>query len=74
VLPLATGDGPFSDHPSSLPADPLRAEKGITALSIEVTRRGYLRGYLSLSHSERDIRETAERLYESLRRCAPAFA
>lgn len=80
VLPFATGDGPFFDHPSSLPADPHHAEEGITALAIELTRRGvlafprprrgYLRGYLSLAHSDDDIRVTGERLSESLRACA----
>ena len=76
VLPLDTGEGPFFDHPSSLPADPRRAEAVITALSLQVTRhgvlafprprRGYLRGYLSLAHSDDDIRVTGERLYESM--------
>lgn len=84
LLPFASGDGPFYDHPSSLPADPQRAQAGIDALAREVTRRGvlafprprrgYLRGYLCLAHSENDIRTTGERLYESLRQCAPALA
>ncbi len=84
VLPFAAGDGPFFDHPSSLPVDSPRAEKGITALSIEVTRRGvlafprtrrgYLRGYLSLAHTEDDIRQTGERLSDALKHCAPDLA
>ncbi|MDR7543473.1 MAG: aminotransferase class III-fold pyridoxal phosphate-dependent enzyme [Armatimonadota bacterium] len=76
LLPLATGDGPFPDHASSLPVDPTRARAWIEALSIELTRRGvlafprplrgYVRGYLSLAHSEDDIRQTGERMREAL--------
>ncbi len=84
VLPFATGDGAFFDHPSSLPADPRRAEEGITALSTEVTRRGvlafprprrgYLRGYLSLAHSAEDVEKTGKVLAVSLQQCAPLLA
>jgi len=80
VLPLGSGNGPFCDHPTSLPPDPARARAGIDALSIEVTRRGvlafprplrgYLRGYLSLAHSEADIRQTGGRMREALEACA----
>jgi glutamate-1-semialdehyde 2,1-aminomutase len=76
VLPVAGGDGPFTDHASSLPADPVRARAWIETLSVELTRRGvlafprplrgYVRGYLSLAHSEEDIRQTGVRLREAL--------
>jgi glutamate-1-semialdehyde 2,1-aminomutase len=77
LLPGAAGDGPFADHPGSLPADPARARAAVTALAIEATRegvlayprprRGYLRGYLSLAHTEADLRETGARLARALR-------
>jgi glutamate-1-semialdehyde aminotransferase len=80
LLPLATGDGPFPDHVSSLPADPARARAWVEALSIELTRRGvlafprplrgYVRGYLSLAHSEDDIRQTGERMGDALEAAA----
>jgi glutamate-1-semialdehyde 2,1-aminomutase len=76
LLPMATGDGPFPDHASSLPADPARARAWIEALSIELARRGvlafprplrgYVRGYLSLAHTEEDIRQTGERVRDAL--------
>jgi glutamate-1-semialdehyde 2,1-aminomutase len=84
VLPFASGDGPFFDHPSSLPVDASHAEAGIAALAGDTIargvlvfprpRRGYLRGYLSLAHTEDDIRQTGERLAEALVHCAPYLA
>lgn len=78
VYPLGDGDGPFADHPSSLPRDAGRAGAAVTALAVELTRlgvlafprprRGYVRGYLSLAHTEADIAWTGERLAEALRR------
>jgi glutamate-1-semialdehyde 2,1-aminomutase len=80
VLPVAGGAGPFTDHASSLPADPARARAWIETLSVELTRRGvlafprplrgYIRGYLSLAHSEEDIRRTGEHVREALQVCA----
>ncbi|MBI1961844.1 MAG: aminotransferase class III-fold pyridoxal phosphate-dependent enzyme [Candidatus Rokubacteria bacterium] len=84
VLPFVPGDGPFEDHRASLPADPRRAQAGIAALSRELTARGvlafprplrgYVRGYLSLAHSEEDIERTGGRLQEALRQASPSFA
>ncbi len=76
LLPAAGGDGPFRDYVSSLPSDPQRAQRWIATLSIEMTRRGvlafprplrgYVRGYLSLAHSEEDVLRTGERVREAL--------
>jgi glutamate-1-semialdehyde 2,1-aminomutase len=78
VYPIGSGDGPFADHPSSLPREPARAGVAVTALAVELTRlgilafprprRGYVRGYLSLAHTEADVAWTGERLAEALRR------
>lgn len=80
LCPFVPGRGPFETHRASLPPDPRRAKAGLTALAIELTRRGvlafprprrgYLRGYLSLAHTEDDIRATGERVREALAACA----
>jgi glutamate-1-semialdehyde 2,1-aminomutase len=78
LCPLVRGRGPFEDHDASLPADPERARRVIDALAVELTRqgvlafprpgRGYVRGYLSLAHTEADLRALGERVREALRR------
>lgn len=81
VLPGCTEKGPFTDHEAAMRATaagrhlilPLARElvrRGV--LAFPRPGRGYLRGYLSLAHTEQDLAETVEALRGALRAVAAA--
>lgn len=75
VLPGCTEKGPFTDHQAAMMAT-AAGRHLVTPLAQELVRRGvlafprpgrgYLRGYLSLAHTEQDLADTAEALRGAL--------